>query len=70
MKEKVDSDFSPCPIILELRHQMKLIGNRFRIGKIIYCFIQQIIKLWNLVVVEVVMAMNVDDFERGLDGFT
>ena len=47
---------------------MKLICGRFRTNKR-KDFTQHIVKLWNSLTQDVVMATNMDDFEMGLDKF-
>ena len=50
-------------------HPMKLVGGRSRTNKRKDFFTQRIIKLWNSLTQDVVMATNLDDFKRGLDKF-
>ena len=48
---------------------MELIGGRFRTAKMKDFFTQHIVKLWNSLPEDVVMATNLDSFQRELDKF-
>ena len=48
---------------------MKQIGGRFSTDKRKDFFTQHIVKLWNSLPQDVVMATNLDGSERGLDKF-
>ena len=48
---------------------MKLISGRSRTNKRKDFFTERIVKLWNSLPHDVVMATNLDGFKRGLDKF-